>query len=67
VFRIYRDVRFAHDKRPYRKHAACRFRHALGKDVQGPGFYVYFAPREICSGGLRRRETGPLARTSAPG
>src|SRR5690242_2681322 len=32
MFRIYRDVRFSKDKRPYKEHAACNFRHALGKD-----------------------------------
>jgi uncharacterized protein (TIGR02453 family) len=30
MFRIYRDVRFSKDKRPYKEHAACHFRHAAG-------------------------------------
>ena len=42
MFRIYRDVRFAKDKRPYKEHAACHFRHAAGKDVHAPGFYMHF-------------------------
>ncbi len=44
MFRIYRDVRFSKDKRPYKEHAACQFRHAAGKDAHAPGFYVHLAP-----------------------
>jgi len=51
MFRIYRDVRFAKDKRPYKEHAACHFRHAAGKDVHAPGFYMHFAPGEVFFGG----------------
>ena len=50
MFRIYRDVRFAKDKRPYKEHAACHFRHALGKDVHAPGYYMHFAPGEVMFG-----------------
>jgi len=51
MFRIYRDVRFAKDKRPYKENAACHFRHALGRDVHAPGFYMHFAPGEAMFGG----------------
>ena len=51
MFRIYRDVRFSKDKRPYKEHAACHFRHALGKDVHVPAFYMHFAPGEAMFGG----------------
>ena len=51
MFRIYRDVRFAKDKRPYKEHAACHFRHALGKDVHAPGFYMHVSPTETHFGG----------------
>ncbi len=51
MFRIYRDVRFSKDKRPYKEHAACHFRHALGKDAHAPGFYMHIAPSEIVFGG----------------
>ena len=37
LFRIYRDTRFSHDKRPYKTHVAMRFSHR-GKDVHSPGF-----------------------------
>jgi len=51
MFRIYRDVRFARDKRPYKEHAACHFRHRFGRDVHAPGFYVHIAPDEVFYGG----------------
>src|SRR5579872_215577 len=51
MFRIYRDIRFSRDKRPYKEHAACHFRHAAAKDVHAPGFYMHFAPDEVYFGG----------------
>ncbi len=51
MFRIYRDVRFAKDKRPYKEHGACQFRHQLGKDVHAPGFYVHLEPAQVMFGG----------------
>ncbi len=63
MFRIYRDVRFSKDKRPYKEHAACHFRHALGKDVHAPGFYMHFAPDEVFfGGGLWMPEADALAK-----
>lgn len=40
LFRIYRDVLFSHDKRPYKTHIAMRFSHR-GTDVHSPGFYLH--------------------------
>jgi uncharacterized protein (TIGR02453 family) len=51
MFRIYRDMRFAKDKRPYKENAACHFRHASGRGVHAPGFYMHFAPDEVLFGG----------------
>ncbi len=51
MFRIYRDIRFAKDKRPYKEHAACHFRHVQGRDVHAPGFYMHFASDEVFFGG----------------
>ena len=51
MFRIYRDVRFAKDKSPYKLHAACQFRHELGKDAHAPGFYLHISPQEVVFGG----------------
>jgi uncharacterized protein (TIGR02453 family) len=63
MFRIYRDVRFSKDKRPYKEHAACHFRHALGKNVHAPGFYMHFAPNEVFfGGGLWMPEADVLAK-----
>ena len=50
MFRIYRDVRYSKDKSPYKLHAACQFRHELGKDVHTPGFYVHLSPEEVVIG-----------------
>jgi uncharacterized protein (TIGR02453 family) len=43
LFRIYRDTRFSHDKKPYKTHVAMRFSHR-GKDVHSPGFYLHLDP-----------------------
>jgi uncharacterized protein (TIGR02453 family) len=45
LFRIYRDTRFSHDKRPYKTHLAMRFSH-IGRDVHSPGFYLNIEPDE---------------------
>jgi uncharacterized protein (TIGR02453 family) len=44
LMRIYRDVRFAKDKSPYQTHIAAQFRHARGKGVSAPGFYMSLSP-----------------------
>ena len=41
MFRIYRDTRFSKDKTPYKTHGALQFRHAAGRDVHAPGFYLH--------------------------
>jgi len=51
MFRIYRDTRFSNDKRPYKTHAACHFRHEAGKDAHAPGFYVHLEPGAVFFGG----------------
>ena len=51
MFRIYRDTRFSKDKTPYKTHAACHFRHALGRDAHAPGFYVHIETDGIFFGG----------------
>jgi uncharacterized protein (TIGR02453 family) len=42
LFRIYRDTRFSHDKRPYKTHVGIKFHHSAGKD--GPVFYLHLEP-----------------------
>jgi uncharacterized protein (TIGR02453 family) len=51
IFRIYKDVRFSKDKKPYKTNGGVQFRHALGKDAHAPGFYVHIAPDEVFFGG----------------
>ena len=63
LFRIYRDVRFGKDKRPYKTHVAAQFRHVLGRDVHAPGFYVHIEPGQVfAGGGIWRPDTDALAR-----
>ena len=63
VFRIYRDTRFARDKTPYKTNAGLHFRHAAGKDVHAPGFYLHLQPDEVFTGcGLWHPEPPVLAR-----
>ncbi len=47
LFRIYRDVRFSRDKRPYKTHVGIQFRHELAKDAHAPGFYLHLEPGEV--------------------
>lgn len=50
LFRIFRDVRFAKDKSPYKTHAGVHFRHERAKDVHAPGFYLHLQPGEVFMG-----------------
>lgn len=43
VFRIYRDVRFSHDKTPYKRYFACSFKRA--KPHLRGGYYLHIEPR----------------------
>ncbi len=51
MFRIYRDIRFSKDKRPYKEHAAVHFRHHQARDAHAPGFYLHLAPDEVIIAG----------------
>lgn len=51
LFRIYRDVRFSKDKSPYKTNLGAHFRHAAGKDVPAPSFYLHLSPGESFLGG----------------
>jgi uncharacterized protein (TIGR02453 family) len=46
LMRVYRDTRFSRDKTPYKTNIGIQFRHALGKDMHAPGFYVHVATDE---------------------
>lgn len=63
IFRIYRDVRFSKDKRPYKTHFSAYFS-AGGKAGNGPGYYVQLGPngQTLLAGGLYEPEKEQLAR-----
>jgi uncharacterized protein (TIGR02453 family) len=46
LMRFYRDVRFSKDKSPYQTYIAAQFRHARGRGVSAPGFYIHVSPSE---------------------
>lgn len=51
LFRIYRDVRFSSDKRPYKTHIAAHFvKRGKPKGLEGLGYYIHIEPGEIFLG-----------------
>ena len=63
MFRIYRDVRFSADKKPYKTHVAARFSHVMARDVHAPGFYVHLEPGGVfCAAGIWRPDPATLAK-----
>jgi uncharacterized protein (TIGR02453 family) len=51
IFRIYRDVRFSKDKKPYKEHIAATF-HRHGTATHGQaGYYVAISHKEVAIGG----------------
>jgi len=60
MFRIYKDTRFSKDKRPYKEHVGCQFRHSAGKDAHAPGFYVHLSPNEVFFGAGIWRPPNPI-------
>jgi uncharacterized protein (TIGR02453 family) len=60
LFRIYRDTRFAADKRPYKTNLAMRFAHR-GKDVHSPGLYLHLeSGQSFAASGLWHPEAPTL-------
>ncbi len=62
LFRIYRDVRFSKDKRPYKTHTGIHFRHDTGKDAHAPGFYLHLEPSRCFAACGMWRPGGPALR-----
>lgn len=61
LMRIYRDVRFGHDKTPYKTNVGIQFRHLRAADVHAPGWYVHLSLEECFVGaGTWRPEPGDL-------
>ena len=47
VMRIYRDIRFSHDKRPYKSHTAAWWSRAGMEKTSGAGFYLHISEKEV--------------------
>jgi uncharacterized protein (TIGR02453 family) len=50
IFRIYRDVRFSGDKRPYKTHLALWFWEGAGPRMECSGFYFHLEPGSFMLG-----------------
>ncbi|ORU92209.1 MAG: TIGR02453 family protein [Cycloclasticus sp. symbiont of Bathymodiolus heckerae] len=44
LMRVYRDIRFSHDKTPYKTNIGIQFRHRVAKDAHAPKFYLNISP-----------------------
>ncbi|MBE9523917.1 MAG: DUF2461 domain-containing protein, partial [Chloroflexi bacterium] len=51
IFRIYRDVRFSHDKTPYKTHLALFFWIGKGAKLENPGYYFHLDADNLMLGG----------------
>lgn len=62
-FRIYRDVRFSKDKKPYKTNMGAGFS-PKGKLVQEPGYYLHFEPgnKSFIAGGIYMPDASNLAK-----
>jgi uncharacterized protein (TIGR02453 family) len=47
LFRIYRDTRFSHDKRPYKNHVAAWWSHMGMEKTSGAGYYFQVSPKGV--------------------
>ncbi len=58
LFRIYRDTRFSHDKRPYKTHVAAWWTHTGLDKTSGAGYYFQVSPKGvvIAAGRIHARE-----------
>lgn len=63
TFRIYRDVRFSKDKRPYKTNMGASFS-AAGKGMGRPGYYLHIEPgnKSFIAGGLYMPEPEILSK-----
>jgi uncharacterized protein (TIGR02453 family) len=62
LMRPYRDMRFASNDAPYKTNVGIQFRHASGKDVHAPGFYLHLEPRACFAGAGMWRPEARVAR-----
>src|SRR5664280_1788512 len=67
LFRIYRDTRFSHDKRPFKTHVGIHFSHASGKDAHAPVFYLHLEPDScFVAAGIWHPDNRALTRVRTP-
>lgn len=63
LMRVYRDTRFAKDKRPYKTNVGIQFRHEQARDVHSPGYYVHLeSSRAFIGVGMWRPDPDSLRR-----
>jgi uncharacterized protein (TIGR02453 family) len=63
LFRIYRDTRFALDKRPFKTHVGIHFSHSSGKDAHAPVFYLHLEPEQcFAAAGVWHPDNAALTR-----
>ncbi|MEE8368579.1 MAG: DUF2461 domain-containing protein [Thermoanaerobaculia bacterium] len=63
LFRIYRDVRFSKDKRPYKTHTGIQFRHENCRDAHAPGFYLHLENGQVfAAAGIWHPDSASLRR-----
>lgn len=63
LFRIYRDIRFSPDKRPFKTHIGMHFFHSSGKDAHAPVFYLHLEPGHcFAAAGIWHPESRVLTR-----
>jgi uncharacterized protein (TIGR02453 family) len=62
IFRLHRDVRFSHDKTPYKTHFSAFFT-ASSKEIDSPSYYVQVGPhgQTLIGGGLYQPDKAQLA------
>ena len=61
LMRVHKDLRFSKDKTPYKTNVGIHFRHARGKDVHAPGFYLHIEPGDVfLSAGIWRPQSSTL-------
>jgi len=61
MMRVHKDIRFSKDKTPYKTNIGIQFRHARGKDVHAPGFYLHIEPGDaFLAAGIWRPESSTL-------
>jgi uncharacterized protein (TIGR02453 family) len=63
MMRIYRDIRFAREKRPYNTALAAHFWYAKGKEGATPAYYLRIEPgSSMIGGGIWRPDAAALAK-----